>query len=238
MQRGNAARERGGEDFLQLVGQHRRAAQARPRFGTKGLLHVLKADPAAAPGAFDAGKVQPLAFGELECLRTDRAIGDYTGRFGLGGRRRRCGRALGGDLGIGGAEAGDEGVDIGVAGIGIGEDGEQGAHRMRLTPGADQHPARDGIVFRLDLVGDLGGLDQAQRLAAGKGLAFAHHPFGDSAFGHLDAPFGHAEGADHGHYRLLSANPALYAPPPRSYRPRAGRHFQAHARRGSACAAA
>src|SRR3546814_9984593 len=46
-------------------------------------------------------------------------------------------------------------------------------------------------LFGLDLVGDLVRLDQGQHRALGEGFVLGHHPFGDGALAHFNAPFGH-----------------------------------------------
>jgi hypothetical protein len=126
---------------------------------------------------------------------------------GLIGRSGDAVARLRRDLRVGRAEGGDESVDLGLACGRIGEHREQRADRFGLATGADQHAADDRVIFGVDLIGDLGGLDQAQGLAAREGVAFLHHPFGDGALGHLDAPFGHAEGSDIGHVRYPYRQP-------------------------------
>src|SRR3546814_11633335 len=69
-------------------------------------------------------------------------------------------------------------------------DGQQRADRKgaaRLGDDADDA----AFAFGLDLVGDLVRLDPGQHRALGEGLVLAHHPFGDGALAHFNAPFWH-----------------------------------------------
>ena len=64
---------------------------------------------------------------------------------------------------------------------------------VRLLASAGDQADEAAVSLCLDLVGDLVGLDQREHRPAREALALRHTPFGNGAFGHFDAPFGHGE---------------------------------------------
>ena len=96
---------------------------------------------------------------------------------------------------VGGLEAGDERIDLGIGHRGIGEHRDQrpdGFGRARL--GDD--PAQRAGDRCFDGVDDLLGLDVEQRRALGERTTGGGVPLGDRALLHLDAPLGHGDRED------------------------------------------
>ena len=75
-----------------------------------------------------------------------------------------------------------------------------------VSPSRGQNPPQSTPRRRFDGIDDFLGLDVEDFRASLDALTFAHPPRRDGALGHLDAPFGHGDGADAGgHYASFSA---------------------------------
>ena len=241
--------ERAGENLTQGVadgGQlHRRAATDRDR-GQARLLHVLKGQAPVGAGASEGGDVHAIRLRKSAGSRADiRIVGDGDLLCRCWFRFRRSGRwrggtSLGRDLGVGGLEPGDKGIDLVSADLIVRsrQHGDQFAHGISVALLGDE--AREHSVgLGLDLIGDLVGFDEGEQVALLERHAFGDHPFGNDAFGHFYAPFGHRICAQSGHDMLIPADRIGAAPPPpRSCRARADRRIQVPVRTARGCAAA
>ena len=99
------------------------------------------------------------------------------------------------EAGVGGLEAGDERIDLGIGDRRIGEHGDQGTDGFGGTRLGDDTAQRAGDR-RFDGVDDLFGLDIKERCALGECSAGHRVPLSDRALLHLDAPLGHGDRED------------------------------------------